>query len=112
MANKKVKTDYVSDVTNVIVDNIKINLARANIVEYSKNLEKDIDSIKKSVDKIKDNWDSPTATYYSGELSKRVMNIQTEQKAMNDNLKKFFANVMADYEKSEKSIKKNADLFK
>ena len=106
------KKSKVISSANIIVDAIRIEAARASIVQLSNTLQKDIDGILKSVNKITTYWDSETAKYHKDTLASKVKDVQTEQEKMYKNLKQYLKNVMDKYAASEKAIIKNSDRFK
>ena len=109
MATKK---GNVTAGTAVLYNQVAVSVARTSLVAYSKNMEKNIDSINKEFKKFKDNWESTTATYYQTSVSKKIAEIQKEQETLYNNLSKYLSSVVKEFEKAEKSIVKNADLFK
>jgi len=110
MATKKEKG--IADTVTVIFDDLAIAAAKASIISYSKKLEGNIDLIGKEISKFKDNWDSVTANYYQTTVSKKVAEIQSEQNILYANLNKYLSSVVKQFEMAEKSMVKNADLFK
>ena len=106
------KTSSVSSATSVMVEQVKIAAAKANIVAYSKKLEQDIDTINKAVNSLADCWDSATATYYRDSVGSKIKDIKNEQTTLYNNLNKYFASILQQFEAAEKAVTKNADLFK
>lgn len=98
--------------TAVLYNQVAVTVARTSLVTYSKKMEGNIASINKEFNKFKDNWESSTATYYQTSVSKKITEIQKEQEILYNNLSKYLSSVVKEFEKAEKAIVKNADLFK